>query len=136
MRVLDESQKVLPRHRQQGEEMGINVLVSDKKNVSRHALTALLEQGKGIQIAGSVADNLEAIEFADTHHPDVVIFSFDGADSNVLTVAEKITGPAGMSMPAARRIIHPVGHTPGIHRRNRRNGPAECVPVPLLRICP
>jgi two-component system response regulator DesR len=80
------------KHRQQGEEMGINVLVADKMNVSRYALTALLEQGKGIRVVGSVACNLDALEFADTHHPDVVIFSFDGADSNVITVAEKITG--------------------------------------------
>ncbi|WP_031011558.1 response regulator transcription factor [Streptomyces sp. NRRL F-5727] len=70
--------------------MGINVLIADKMNVSRYALAALLEQGKGIRVIGSVAGDLEAIEFADTHHPDVVIFNFDGADSNVLTVAEKI----------------------------------------------
>ncbi|MFD4128582.1 response regulator transcription factor [Streptomyces globisporus] len=122
MRVLDESQKVLPQHRQQGEEMGINVLVSDKKNVSRYALTALLEQGKGIQIAGSVADNLEAIEFADTHHPDVVIFSFDGADSNVLTVAEKITG-----LPGCRCLLLAESFTRSVIRQAFTGGIAGMV---------
>ncbi|WP_406378344.1 response regulator transcription factor [Streptomyces sp. NBC_01618] len=120
--MLGESQEILPQHRQQGEEMGINILVSDKMNVSRYALTALLEQGKEIQVVGSVADNLDAIEFADTHHPDVVIFSFDGADGNVITVAEKITG-----LPRCRCLLLAESFTRSVIRQAFTGGIAGMV---------
>ncbi|WP_162793731.1 response regulator transcription factor [Streptomyces paludis] len=102
--------------------MGINVLVSDKLNVSRYALSALLEKGKGIQVVGSVGGNLDALEYADAHQPDVIIFSFDGADGDTITIAEKITG-----LPKCRCLLLAESFTRSVVRQAFTGGIAGMV---------
>jgi two-component system response regulator DesR len=80
--------------------MKIDVLVSDDQCLSRFALTALLEQREEIRVAGSVDSNLDALEFAEIHRPDVVIISFESADNGAIAVAEKLT-----SLPGCRTLL-------------------------------
>ncbi|MFI5793623.1 response regulator transcription factor [Streptomyces sp. NPDC051677] len=92
--------------------MGIDVLVSDDLDLSRFALTALLERHEEIRVVGSVDSNLGALEFAECHSPDVVIVSFEGADSDAIVIAEKIA-----SLPGCRSMLLGTTFTRSIVRQ-------------------
>jgi two-component system response regulator DesR len=105
----------------------IDVLVFDELLLSRFALVALLERQEGIRIAGSVASNHDALEFAESREPDVVIVSFDGRDSDTIAIAEKIAGlPKGRTLllaTACTRSVVRRAFTGGIHGMVRRSDP-------------
>ncbi|MFH9619183.1 response regulator transcription factor [Streptomyces pratensis] len=75
--------------------MGIDVLVSDDLHLSRYALTALLERNNEIRVVGSAESSLDALAWAELNTPDVVIISFEGADSDAVPIAQKIAGLPG-----------------------------------------
>jgi two-component system response regulator DesR len=102
--------------------MGIDVMVSDDLCLSRFALTALLEQCKGIRVVGSVDGNLDAVEFAEIHRPDVVIISFDGADDGAIAIAEKIT-----SLPGCRSLLLATAFSRSVVRQAFTGGIAGMV---------
>ncbi len=83
-----------------GIQVEIDVMVSDALPLSRLALTALLERSEEIRVVGAAASSLDALEFAETHRPDVVIISFEGADSDAIAIAEKIA-----SLPGCRSLL-------------------------------
>lgn len=87
-------------------------MVSDGLCLSRFALTALLEQREGIRVVGAVDSNLDALEFAEIHRPDVAVISFDGADNNTIAIAEKITG-----LPGCRCLLLAAAFTRSIVRQ-------------------
>lgn len=95
-----------------GNQMEIDVLVSEDLCLSRFALTALLEQRDGIRVVGSVDSSLDALEYAEIHRPDVVIISFDGADNGAVAIAEKITG-----IPGCRSLLLATAFTRSIVRQ-------------------
>ena len=80
--------------------MGIQVMVSDDLPLSRCALAALIEQREEIRVIGSVASDIDALKFAESHRPDIAIISFDGADTSAITMAEKIA-----SLPECRSLL-------------------------------
>lgn len=80
--------------------MGISVLVADDLNLSRLGLAALLERHDGIRVAGSTDSDRDALEFAESHRPDVAIISFEGADENAIALAEKIS-----NIPGCRSVL-------------------------------
>ncbi|GGO10229.1 DNA-binding response regulator [Microbispora rosea subsp. aerata] len=80
--------------------MQIDVMVSDELQLSRFALTALLERNEDIRVVGAAGNSLDALEFAETHRPDVTIISFEGADNDAIAIAEKIT-----SLPGCRSLL-------------------------------
>jgi two-component system response regulator DesR len=92
--------------------MGIDVMVSDDLCLSRSALTALIEQGEGIRVVGSVDSNLDAFEFAEQHRPSVVIISFDGTDNDAIVIAEKIMG-----LPGCRILLLATAFTRSVVRQ-------------------
>jgi two-component system response regulator DesR len=88
---------------------------------------ALLEQHEEIRVAGSVDSNHAALEFAESHRPDVVIISFEGRDNDTIAIAEKIS-----SLPACRTLLLATectrsvvrrAFTGGIHGMMRRSDP-------------
>ncbi|MER6301788.1 response regulator transcription factor [Kitasatospora sp. NPDC001539] len=70
--------------------MGIDVLVSDDLHLSRVALAALLERREEVRVVGPAESTSAALQFAETHRPDVAVISFEGEDSDAIDVAEKI----------------------------------------------
>ncbi|HZF89914.1 response regulator transcription factor [Streptomyces sp.] len=86
--------------------------MSDDLHLSRFALSALLGQHEEIRVAASVESNLDALGFAELHSPDVVIFSFEGADSDALEVAEKVA-----SLPGCRSMLLSKAFTRSVVRR-------------------
>ncbi|WP_031522734.1 response regulator transcription factor [Streptomyces sp. NRRL F-5123] len=92
--------------------MSIRVMLSDELLLSRSALGALLEKRADIVVAGSVGGDSEAVEFAETHRPDVAIIGFDGADGSVIRVAEKIG-----SLPECRTLLLAESFTRSIVRQ-------------------
>jgi two-component system response regulator DesR len=92
--------------------VGIDVLISDDLHLSRFALTALLERHEEIRVVGSVGSNLDALEFAECHGPDVVIISFEGADSDEIVIAEKIA-----SLPGCKSMLLGTTFTRSIVRQ-------------------
>ena len=106
--------------------MGINVMVSETGLcLSRFALTALLGQCGEVEVVGSVDGGIDALEFAETHRPDVAVIGFDGADSDAITVAEKYRGLPGAGACCSPRRSPGRWCQPGLHRRDRRDGAAE-----------
>ncbi|WP_432931873.1 response regulator transcription factor [Microbispora sp. CA-135349] len=75
-------------------------MVSDELQLSRFALTALLERSEAIRVVGAAGSSLDALEFAETHRPDVTIISFEGADNDAIAIAEKIA-----SLPGCRSLL-------------------------------
>jgi two-component system response regulator DesR len=92
--------------------MRIDVILSEGLCLCRFALIALLDQHEGIRVVGSVDNNLDALEFAETHRPDVVIISFDGADNGTLEIAEKIAG-----LPECRSLLLATAFTQSVVRQ-------------------
>lgn len=92
--------------------MGIDVMLSDSLCLSRYALSALLEQREGIRVVGSVDSNLDALEFAELHRPDVTIISFDGAENGAVEIAEKIAG-----LPGCRSLLLAAAFTRSVVRQ-------------------
>jgi two-component system response regulator DesR len=92
-------------------------MVSDGLCLSRFALAALLEQREEIRVVGSVDSNLDALELAEIHRPDVVIFSFDGADNGAIAIAEKIT-----SLPGCRSLLLVTAFTRPVVRQAYTGG--------------
>ena len=80
--------------------MRIDVAVSDSLCLSRFALAALLEQCAGVRVIGSVGGSLDTLHFVEIRRPEVVVIGFDGADSGMVTVAEKIS-----SLPGCRSLL-------------------------------
>lgn len=86
--------------------------MSDGQHLSRFGLTALLERHEDIRVVGSAEDNLGALQFAELHSPDVVILSLEGADSDAITIAEKIA-----SLPGCRSMLLVTASTRSIVRQ-------------------
>ena len=91
--------------------MEIDVLVSDDLHLSRFALAALLDRYDEIRVVGSVDSSLDALAFAETHEPDVVIISFEGADSDAIDVAKKVA-----SLPGRRSMLLTTAFTRSLVR--------------------
>ncbi|MEV0675044.1 response regulator transcription factor [Actinosynnema sp. NPDC050436] len=92
--------------------MSIDVVVSDDLQLSRLALTALLERSEEIQVVGAANSGPAALEFAQAHRPDVVIMSFEGADNPAITIAEKIAG-----LPGCRSLLLATAFTRSVVRQ-------------------
>lgn len=92
--------------------MAIDVMVSDRLCLSRFALTALLAQRDGFRVIGAVDSDLDALEYAGSHRPDVVVISFDGVDTGVLEIAGKITG-----LPGCRSLLLATTFTRAVVRQ-------------------
>ncbi|GHH24596.1 response regulator transcription factor [Streptomyces rubradiris] len=88
--------------------MGIDVLVSDDRRLSRFALAALLERHEGVRVVGSAESNLAALKFAEQHRPDVSIISFEDGDGEALSTAEKIADIGCRSMLLATAVTRSV----------------------------
>ncbi|MFG2294455.1 response regulator transcription factor [Streptomyces sp. NPDC048603] len=86
--------------------------MSDDLHLSRFGLTALLERHEEIRVVGSAESNLDALQFAESHKPDVVIISFEGADSDAIVVAEKIA-----SLPGCRSMLLATAFTRSVVRQ-------------------
>ncbi|GGW41984.1 DNA-binding response regulator [Streptomyces lucensis JCM 4490] len=87
-------------------------MVSDDLHLSRFALTALLERHEEIRVVGTADSNLDALELAEIHRPDVVVISFEGADSDALAIAEKIAG-----LPGCRSMLLATAFTRSVVRQ-------------------
>jgi two-component system response regulator DesR len=92
--------------------MTIDVLLFDELQLSRIALTALLEQREDIRITGTAATIPAALEFAERHRPDIVVVSFDGGDDEKIDIAEKISG-----LPGCRTLLLATRFTRSTLRR-------------------
>ncbi|MFK0252057.1 response regulator transcription factor [Streptomyces sp. NPDC090445] len=105
------------------------MLVHDGLALSRHSLTALLEQHPDIRVVGSVDGIYAALEFAELNRPDVVIVSFDGRDEETVDVAEKIAIlPTVRTLLVATACVRPVVRrvfAGGIDGMVRRGVPPE-----------
>jgi len=97
--------------------MGIRVMISDDLLLSRSALAALLEKREEIRVVGAVGGDADALEFAESHRPDIAIISFDGADSSAISVAEKIA-----SLPECRSLVLAESFTRSIVRQTFSGG--------------
>ncbi|MGW7594343.1 response regulator transcription factor [Streptomyces asiaticus] len=84
--------------------MGIDVLVSDDRHLSRFALAALLERHEGVRVVGSAESSFAALEFAELHRPDVSIIGFDGEGGEAISIAEKIADLGCRSMLLATAV--------------------------------
>lgn len=93
--------------------MRIEVMVSDDLLLSRSALATLIEKREEILVVGAVGGDADALEFAEIHRPDIAIISFDGVDSNAITVAEKIS-----SLPECRSLLLAERFTRSIVRQS------------------
>ncbi|NWF30238.1 response regulator transcription factor [Streptomyces sp. PKU-EA00015] len=92
--------------------MEISVLVSDDLHLSRLGLAALLERHDGFRVAGVTDSNLDALEFAESHRPDVAVISFEGADDNAIAIAEKIS-----TLPGCRSVLLATAFTRSVVRQ-------------------
>ena len=90
----------------------MRVLISDDMLLSRSALAALIEKHEEIKIVGAVGGDVETLEFAELHRPDIVIITFDGADHRAINLAEKIS-----SLPECRSVVLAESFTRPIVRR-------------------
>lgn len=88
--------------------MGIDVLVSDDLHLSRFALAALLERREEVRVVGPAESNFAALQFAETHRPDVAVIGFEGEDSDAITIAEKIANLGCRSMLLATAVTRSV----------------------------
>jgi two-component system response regulator DesR len=86
-------------------------MVSDDLQLSRLALTALLELSEEIRVVGAADNSLDALEFAEMHRPDVVISSFEGADNDAIAFAEKIA-----RLPGCRSLLLSTAFTRSVVR--------------------
>lgn len=97
--------------------MEIDVMVADSLCLTRSALVCFLEQRQGLRVVGSVDGNLDALEFAEVHRPDVAIISFDGADCDTVQIAKKITG-----LPGSRTLLLAARFTRSVVREAYNGG--------------
>lgn len=107
--------------------MGIDVMLLDYLNLSRVALTELLERREEITVASSVDSNIAALEFAELHRPDVAVISFEGRDNETLETAEKIAALSHcqtlLLATACTRSVVRRAFTGGIDGMVRRSDP-------------
>ncbi|MFD7625933.1 response regulator transcription factor [Streptomyces sp. NPDC059851] len=101
------------------------MLVYDDLALSRHALTALLEQPPDITVVGAADSIYAALEFAELNRPDVVLVSFDGRDEETVDIAEKMAILPGVrTLLVATACVRPVvrrvftGEIDGMVRRS------------------
>ncbi|MGW1680859.1 response regulator transcription factor [Saccharopolyspora sp. NPDC002376] len=92
--------------------MDIDVLVCDDLDLSRFALTALLERNDEFRVVGSVDSKLDALELAELCRPDVVIISFDSGDNDAIAIAEKVA-----SLPECRSMLLSTAFARSVVRR-------------------
>ncbi|MEV7612156.1 response regulator transcription factor [Streptomyces sp. NPDC089799] len=92
-------------------------MVADDLLLSRSALAALIEKHDRVRLVGAVGGDADALEFAEIHRPDIAIIGFDGADSSVITVAEKIS-----SIPECRSLVLAERFTRSIVRQTFSGG--------------
>nr|AVR52586.1 LuxR family transcriptional regulator [Streptomyces sp. FXJ1.235] len=95
-----------------GDLVGIDVLVSDDLHLSRFALTALLERHEEIRVIGSADSNMDALAFAESHRPDVVIISFESGDGDAIAIADKVA-----SLPGCKSMLLATTFTRSIVRQ-------------------
>jgi len=78
----------------------ITVLLAEDHNVVREGLRALLDIDGGFNVVGEASDGLQAVELAQTLHPDVVVMD--------------IAMPRLNGLEAARRILQEIESPPRI----------------------
>ncbi|WP_369211260.1 response regulator transcription factor [Streptomyces flavofungini] len=88
--------------------MGIDVLVSDDLHLSGFALAALLDRHEEVRVVGPVESNYAALQSAETYRPDVAVISFEGEDSEAISIAEKIAQLGCRSMLLATAVTRSV----------------------------
>lgn len=67
-------------------QMKASVLVADDHTLLRAGLVKLLESMPGVEVAGEASDGLEALEFAKTHKPSLVLLDIAMPKLNGLEV--------------------------------------------------
>ncbi|MBS2965445.1 response regulator transcription factor [Actinocrinis puniceicyclus] len=75
--------------------MEIDVLVCDDLHLSRSALAALLERYQELRVVAAVDSRADALAFAESHEPDVVIISFEGEDDDAIEIAKTVATVSG-----------------------------------------
>jgi len=74
----------------------IRVLIADDQRVVREGLSMLVALIDGVEVVGTACDGAEAVQLAETHHPDVVMMDLrmPGTDGIAATAAlrERLPG--------------------------------------------
>ena len=74
----------------------IRVLIADDQRVVREGLSMLVALIDGVEVVGTACDGAEAVQLAETHHPDVVMMDLrmPGTDGIAATAALRERRPA------------------------------------------
>ncbi|HEX2667206.1 MAG TPA: response regulator transcription factor [Gammaproteobacteria bacterium] len=67
----------------------VRVLLADDHKIFRQSLSMLLQQ-EGFEVAGEAADGPEALDLAETRHPDVAILDYDMPAMDGISVAREL----------------------------------------------
>jgi len=92
--------------------MAITVLVADDHGVLRDGLCRLLESQDGIQVVGTVADGLQAIDLAEQVQPDIVLMDISMPRLNGIEATRSLAerapnaGVVILSMHSSPDVIH------------------------------
>jgi DNA-binding NarL/FixJ family response regulator len=74
-----------------GSKFPIRVLLVDNHAVFRHVIRTLLTQYSDIEVVGEAANGLQAVERADTLHPDVILMDVNMPTMNGIDATRFIT---------------------------------------------
>ena len=74
-----------------GVKLPIRVLLVDNHAVFRHVIRTLLMQYPDIEVVGEAANGLQAVERADTLHPDVILMDVNMPKMNGIEATRFIT---------------------------------------------
>ena len=69
----------------------IRILLADDHSIVREGLRALLERQQEFEVVGDAADGREAVEMAETGHPDVVVMDLAMPGLNGIEATRRIT---------------------------------------------
>jgi len=69
----------------------IRILLADDHSIVREGLRVLLERQQEFEVIGDVADGRQAVEMAETSHPDVVVMDVAMPVLNGIEAARRIT---------------------------------------------
>jgi DNA-binding NarL/FixJ family response regulator len=84
--------------------MTIRVLVADDQDLVRTGLAMILDAQPGIEVVGTAADGLEAVEYARRLHPDVCLFDIRMPGMDGIAATRELAG-AGVENPLAIVVI-------------------------------
>lgn len=84
--------------------MTIRVLVADDQDLVRTGLAMILDAQPGIEVVGTAADGLEAVEYAHRLHPDVCLFDIRMPGMDGIAATRELAG-AGVENPLAIVVI-------------------------------